>query len=98
MKITLMKFGAKWCGPCIELAKEKTLEKFQRAHPEINVEKHDDTTKGSEAWDDLANEHGVKNIPTLVWKAGGEILFRSGDVSPEGIERQLKRAQKAIGE
>ncbi len=96
MKITLMKFGARWCGPCIELSKARTLEKFQRAHPEVHVEKHDDTEKGSEKWSDLADQYKVRDIPTLVWVAGGEVLFRSSDVSPEGIERQLKRAQKAV--
>ena len=94
MKITLMKFGAKWCGPCQALAKAKTLEKFAKAHPEVAIEKHDDTDKGSEAWGDLADKYGVKAMPTLVWVAGEKVLFRSSDVSAAGIEKQLLRAQR----
>lgn len=98
MKLKLMKFGAKWCSPCIDLAKSKTLEKFAKAHPDVKVEKHDDVAVGtSKAWSDLADEHKVNSIPMLVWMAGGEVLFRSGDVSPEGIERQYKRALRAAG-
>ncbi len=96
MKITLKKFGAKWCGPCTEMAKARTLEKFAKAHPEIKVEKHDDTVNGSDAWNELAAEHGVKHMPTLVWMSGNKILFRSSDVSAEGIEKQLLRAQRAV--
>ncbi len=96
MKLVLMKFGAKWCGGCQDLAKAKTLEKFAKAHPEVKVELHDDTNAGSDAWSDRADEMKVKELPTLVWLAGGEVLFRSTDVSPEGIERQLKRALKAV--
>lgn len=98
MKITLQKWGASWCPGCQNLAKSHIIEKFARAHPEVKVEQHNDTARGSQAWSDLADEHGVKEIPVLVWKSGGEILFRSHDVSPEGIERQLRRAQKAVGE
>lgn len=96
MKLTLMKFGAKWCGPCQALAKAKTLEKFAAAHPEVKVERHDDSSAGSEAWSDLADQWGVKALPTLVWVAGEKVLFRSSDVSPGGIERQLARALKAV--
>ena len=95
MKLTLMKFGAKWCGPCAALAKAKTLEKFAAAHPEVKVERHDDTLHGTDAWNDLADEWGVKNVPTLIWVADGKVLFRSSDVSPAGIEKQLARAVRA---
>ena len=97
MKITLLKFGAVWCGPCVALSKAKTLEKFARAHPEVEVQKHDDTEKGSDKWSELADENGVKSMPTLVWKAGGKVLFRSSDVRAEAIEKQLLRAQKLAG-
>lgn len=96
MKIVLMKFGARWCGPCQDLAEAKTLEKFAKAHPEVRVEKHDDTNAGSAKWEALTDEYKVKNIPVLIWVAGGEVLFRSEDVSPAGIERQLARAKKMV--
>lgn len=96
-KITLQKWGARWCGPCVELAKAKTLDKFKRAHPEVKVEIHDDSAKGSAAWGERADEMKIKNLPTLVWLHGDEELFRTSDVRPEALERQLERAKKAVG-
>jgi len=92
VKITLMKFGAKWCGPCDDLAKARTLEKFAKAHPEVRVEKHDDNAAGtSKAWEKLADEYKVQDIPVLIWVAGGKVLLKTTNVSPAGIESQYKK-------
>lgn len=92
MKITLMKFGAEWCGPCVALAKRGTLEKFQKAHPDVRVEVHDDNETGSSAWERLSDKWNVKSIPVLIWLARGEELFRSSDVTAAGIEKQYQQA------
>ncbi len=92
MKITLMKFGAKWCGPCDDLAKAKTLEKFAKAHPEIDVQKHDDSAAGgNKKWEAMADQYKVTDIPVLIWVAGGKVQLKSTNVSPAGIESQLKK-------
>ena len=98
MKIILQKWGAEWCGPCVALARKGTLDRFQKEHPEVRVEIHDDNETGSKAWEKKADALNIKNLPTLVWLAGGEELFRSGDVSAAGIEKQFLRAKKAVGE
>lgn len=99
MKITLIKVGAGWCGPCDALAKKQTLEKFADKHPEVKVERHDDTEEGgNKRWEAFADKWNVKSVPVLIWVAGGEELFRSSDVSAAGIEAQYKRALKAVGE
>ena len=97
MKLTLLKVGAGWCGPCNQLAKRGTLEKFAEKHPEVRVEKHDDSEEGgNKRWEAFADKWNVKTVPVLIWGANGKELFRSSDVSAAGIEAQLKRAQKAI--
>lgn len=96
MKITLMKVGAKWCGPCQGLQKRGTLEKFSEANPDVRLEIHDDSEDGSTRWEAFADKWRVKNLPTLIWVAGGEELFRSEDVSAAGIQAQYKRALKAV--
>lgn len=96
MKITLMKVGALYCGPCIALEKKGTLDRFSESHPEVKIEIHDDNEEGnSKAWARFADKWSIRSMPTLVWLADGEELFRSNDVSLEGIEKQLVRAQKA---
>ena len=96
MKITVMKVGAKWCGPCAALAKRGTLEKFAASHPEVRLEIHDDSEDGNKRWESFADKWNVANLPTLIWTAGGVELFRSEDVSAAGIEKQLKRAVKLL--
>ena len=97
MKITLMKFGAKWCGPCADLAKAKTLEKFAKEHPEVKVEIHDDNAAGtSKKWSDLADEYKVSNLPTLVWVYDGEVLLKSTNVGAAAIEGQYKKVRARL--
>lgn len=97
MKITLQKWGAGWCPGCEDLKRAKTLEKFAKLHPEVDVQRHDDAVNGSKAWEQKADAAKVKSLPTLIWLAGGKELFRSGDVRPGAIERQYERALKAAG-
>ncbi len=97
MKLTLMKVGAAWCGPCQALERRGTLTKFAKEHPDVTVQQHDDTEAGgSSRWEAFADKHRVKNIPVLIWMARGEELFRSEDVSAAGIEAQYRRALKAV--
>ena len=95
-RITLMKIGARWCKPCLEIARRGTLEKFAAAHPDVKLVVHDDSEGGSTRWEDFATKWRVKNLPTLIWVAGGEELFRSEDVTLADIEKQYRRALKAI--
>lgn len=97
MKIILSKWGAAWCPPCRAADKAGTFDKFKAKHPEVRVEIHDDTETGSKAWEKRADEMNIKNLPTVIWIADGEELFRSSDVSARGLEAQYERALKKIG-
>lgn len=94
MKLTILKIGARWCGPCNALARARTLEKFAEKHPDIRVEIHDDTDAGNARWEEFADRWKVKALPTLIWLYKGEEVLRSSDVSARGVAEQYERALK----
>lgn len=63
----LVDFFATWCGPCKMIA--PVLEKFAAAHPEITVIKVD-----VDEFPKIANEYGIRSIPTLIHFSKGEIV------------------------
>ncbi len=63
----LVDFFATWCGPCKMIA--PVLEKFAAAHPEITVIKVD-----VDDFPTIANEYGIRSIPTLIYFSKGEIV------------------------
>lgn len=97
MKLKLEKWGGAWCPSCESLRKRETLEKFAAKYPDVTVSVHDDTENGSEVWSRKADARGIKHIPTLVWVANGEVLFKSNDVTLAGIEAQYAKALKKAG-
>ena len=63
----LVDFFATWCGPCKMIA--PVLDKFAAAHPEITVIKVD-----VDDFPNIANEYGIRSIPTLIYFSKGEIV------------------------
>lgn len=94
MKIKLLKFGAVWCPGCVQLERRGTLEKFAEKHPDVSIVVHDDSEKGSRAYEKLADEFSIKSIPVLIWTYDGKELLRSYDVTAAGIEGQYEKALK----
>lgn len=95
MKITLLKIGAKYCAPCKAMDRAGTLDKFAAKHPDVRVEQHDDNEYGdSKPWARLADKWKVRDVPTLIWVAGGEELLRSNNVGARAIEEQYEKALK----
>lgn len=66
----LIDFYADWCGPCRMLSKQ--LEKYQQEITEVNVIKINVDTEP-----DLAQEFGVRSIPTLVYMEEGEVIDKT---------------------
>lgn len=75
----LVDFWAQWCGPC-KMMKPR-MERFAKDNPEIEVifcnvdEEHS-----------LAQEYGIRSIPTLMYLEDGEIVGKKiGNVDDKQI-------------
>jgi thioredoxin 1 len=75
----LVDFWAQWCGPC-KMMKPR-MERFAKDNPEIEVifcnvdEEHG-----------LAQEYGIRSIPTLMYMEDGEIVGKKiGNVDDKQI-------------
>ena len=63
-------FYADWCNPC--KVQGKQLEQYQEEIPEVKVIKID-----IEVDHEMAQEFGVRSIPTLVYMVDGEVIDKA---------------------
>ena len=83
----LVDFWAGWCGPCMALA--PTIDEIAEEHDEIKVGK---VNVDDEA--ELAREHRILSIPTLMVFRDGQLAARSaGGKSKEEILEMLGLGQ-----
>ena len=86
---TLMKFTADWCPPCKAMEKAGVLEAFVERHPEVKLKKVDVDAHGK-----LADQYGIRAIPTLVFLDGdGAEVARGSPATLPGVERLYTSAR-----
>ncbi len=77
-KLTVVDFWATWCGPCRLLA--PTIEALADEYKDANVQigKVDvDSNPG------IAMKYGVRNIPTVLFIKGGEVIDKTVGNQPK---------------
>jgi len=83
MGVTVKDFYADWCGPCKK--QDPIIEELEEKHPDVTFEKVD-----VDESPDVAQQYGVKSVPTIVVERDGEIVEKFiGLTQGEEIEGAL---------
>ena len=85
--ITLVDFWASWCGPCRRFA--PVYERVSEKHPDIVFAKVD-----TEAEPELATEHNILALPTIMAIRDGIIVFQqAGALSEQALESLIEQVR-----
>ena len=80
--LKVIDFYADWCGPCKVLS--PMLEKLKENNPDVVIEKINvDENR------ELALEFSVRNIPTVIFLKGDEVVAREIGVKQESHYQNL---------
>ena len=80
--LKVIDFYADWCGPCKVLS--PMIEKLKENNPDITIEKIN-VDENME----LAQEFSVRNIPTVIFLKGDEVVAREIGVKQESYYQSL---------
>jgi thioredoxin len=75
-EIVIIDFWAEWCGPCKQFA--PIFEKVAQDNPDITFGK-----VNTEEQQALADQYGIRSIPTLMVSRDGIILLNQAGMLPE---------------
>ena len=67
--LSVIKYGASWCGPCRVLA--PILEGVSQKFDDVNFGEID-----VDSQQEIAREQGIRSVPTIIFFKNGEIIER----------------------
>lgn len=78
-KLIVLDFGATWCGPCKKVSgiMDELAEEFL---DQIVVAKAD-----VDECEDLAIEYKVRNVPTILFLRGGEVMDKQAGAASKNV-------------
>lgn len=76
-KPALVDFWATWCGPCLTLA--PIIDELSKEYEGKAIVGKVDVDKNQE----VAAKYGIRNIPTILFFKGGEIVDKHVGVAPK---------------
>lgn len=78
-KLVVLDFGATWCGPCKKVSgiMDELAEEFQ---DQIVIAKAD-----VDECEDLAIEYKVRNVPTILFIRGGEVVDKQAGAAAKNV-------------
>lgn len=85
--LKIIDFYADWCGPCKVLS--PMIEKLKENNPDIVIEKINVDENMQ-----LAQEYSVRNIPTVIFLKGNEVVAREIGVKQESYYQNLIEENK----
>jgi len=88
-EIVIIDFWAEWCGPCKQFA--PIFEKVAEDNPDITFAK-----VNTEEQQALADQYGIRSIPTLMVSRDGIILLNQAGMLPEEAFGKLIKHVKEL--
>ena len=84
--LTVVKFGAEWCGPCKMM--NTTIETIENEFNKVNFVEVD-VEEGSN--DDIVSRFNIRNIPVLIFMKNGDTLTKSvGAISKDVLIEKIR--------
>lgn len=84
--LTVVKFGAEWCGPCKVM--NSTIENIENDFNSVNFVEVD-VEEGSN--DEIVTQFNIRNIPVLVFMKNGSSLSKSvGALAKDALIEKIK--------